>query len=178
MQVDYNSIPIPTTTIPNEPAVIISNLNFSFGGPLILSSLSLCIPSASRLLLIGANGSGKTTLLRLLAGKRLVNPPAISILGKDPFRDYTLGVTYLGTEWASNPIVRRDVKVEQLVKSAGGNEYPDRLKELIDVMDIDLEWRMHEVNFRDIYYVYFYIFFLSSSEIFIYIILIHQFHFL
>ena len=55
-------------------------------------------------------------------------------------------MTYLGTEWASNPIVRRDVPVWQLVKSCGGERFPERAKELMRIMDVRPTWRMHAVS--------------------------------
>lgn len=73
----------PTTT---TPAIAVKDLNFSFGGPQILKSVSLDLPYGSRCLLVGANGAGKSTLLRILAGKRLVKGNVLA-LGKNPFYD-------------------------------------------------------------------------------------------
>ena len=93
-----------------------------------------------------ANGAGKTTLLRLLSGKRLAPTKTISIAGIDPFKDGLVGVTYLGLEWVLNPIVRTDIDVPTLLASVGGNAYPDRRDELVQILDIDLAWRMHTVS--------------------------------
>ena len=43
--------------------------------------------------------AGKSTLLQILAGKRLVSNAQVTIKGKDVFRQYPGGVTFLGTEW-------------------------------------------------------------------------------
>jgi CCR4-NOT complex subunit CAF16 len=56
------------------------------------------------------------------------------------------GVTYLGLEWVLNPIVRTDIGVKELLASVGGDYYPDRKDELVEVLDIDLDWRMHAVS--------------------------------
>ncbi|KAG0648283.1 abc transporter domain-containing [Hyphodiscus hymeniophilus] len=56
------------------------------------------------------------------------------------------GVTYLGLEWVLNPIVRTDIGVRELLKSVGGDYYPERKDELVRVLDIDLDWRMHAVS--------------------------------
>lgn len=93
-----------------------------------------------------ANGAGKTTLLRLLSGKRLAPTDTISVGGKDPFKDGLEGVTYLGVEWVLNSIVRTDIDVPTLLASVGGNVYPERRDELVEILDIDLRWRMHAVS--------------------------------
>ncbi len=45
--------------------------------------------------------AGKSTLLQLLAGKRLVNASnaVVRVYGRDVFRDFQPGITFLGTEW-------------------------------------------------------------------------------
>lgn len=130
-------------------AVNICNLNYSFGPQKpILNQLNLQLPSASRCLLVGLNGAGKTTLLRILAGKRMVSDQksTVEILGRDAYHDTPDGVTYLGPEWAANPVVRRDVSVKDLLNSADADQYPDRRDELIRLLDVDPEWHMHQIS--------------------------------
>jgi len=64
----------------------------------------------------------------------------------DPFKEHLEGVTYLGLEWVLNPIVRTDIGVRELLSSVGGDHYVDRKDELVSVLDIDLDWRMHAVS--------------------------------
>lgn len=64
----------------------------------------------------------------------------------DPFKEGLEGVTYLGLEWVLNPIVRTDIDVPTLLRSVGGDYYPDRRDELVSILDIDLRWRMHAVS--------------------------------
>jgi CCR4-NOT complex subunit CAF16 len=129
------------------PSIHVEGLTYTFQNHLTgLYSVSLDLPPRSRTLLIGANGAGKTTLLRLLSGKRLAPSGTISIGGLDPFKDGLEGVTYLGLEWVLNPIVRTDIGVRELLKSVGGDFYKDREDELVKVLDIDLDWRMHAVS--------------------------------
>jgi len=70
----------------------------------------------------------------------------INIAGVDPFKDGLEGVTYLGLEWVLNPIVRTDIDVPTLLASVGGNYYSARQDELVEILDIDLSWRMHAVS--------------------------------
>lgn len=95
---------------------------------------------------IPANGAGKTTLLRLLSGKRLAPTDTIAVGGVDPFKEGLEGVTYLGVEWVLNSIVRTDIDVPTLLASVGGDAFPERRDQLIDILDIDLNWRMHAVS--------------------------------
>lgn len=70
----------------------------------------------------------------------------ISIAGIDPFTSGLEGVTYLGLEWVLNPIVRTDIDVPTLLSSVGGDYYIERRDELVQILDIDLAWRMHAVS--------------------------------
>ncbi|KAF7125502.1 hypothetical protein CNMCM5793_001741 [Aspergillus hiratsukae] len=129
------------------PSIDVNGLNYKFqDGSSGLTNVALSLPAGSRTLLIGANGAGKTTLLRLLAGKRLAPTGTISVAGLDPFKHGLEGVTYLGVEWVLNSIVRTDIDVPTLLASVGGDAYPERRDELVDILDIDLRWRMHAVS--------------------------------
>lgn len=125
----------------------VDNLTYVFAdGSVGVQPTNLRLPSRSRTLLIGANGAGKSTLLRVLSGKTLAKAGAVKIYNKDPFRDNDLSITYLGTEWAANPIVRYDISVVLLLQSMGGDAYPERRDELVNILDIDLRWHMHQVS--------------------------------
>ena len=129
------------------PDIKVNKLSYAFpDGSAGLQNVTLDLPPGSRTLLIGANGAGKTTLLRLLSGKRMSPKATITIGGVDPFKEGLEGVTYLGLEWVLNPIVRTDIAVPILLDSVGGKAYPERKDELVKILDIDLEWRMHAVS--------------------------------
>ncbi|AEO56898.1 hypothetical protein MYCTH_2314846 [Thermothelomyces thermophilus ATCC 42464] len=131
----------------NPPTIETNNLTYTFPNATAgVSNVTLSLPARSRTLLIGANGAGKTTLLRLLAGKRLAPAGAVRVSGVDPFKDSVEGVTYLGLEWVLNGIVRSDIGVGELLRSVGGDAYPERRDELVAVLDIDTAWRMHAVS--------------------------------
>ncbi|GAB1315002.1 CCR4-NOT regulatory complex component [Madurella fahalii] len=132
---------------PLPPTIETNDLTYTFPNhDTGVSNITLSLPPRSRTLLIGANGAGKTTLLRLLAGKRLAPAGAIRVSGVDPFKDGLEGVTYLGLEWVLNAIVRTDIGVGELLRSVGGDAYPERRDELVAVLDIDTAWRMHAVS--------------------------------
>ncbi|KAH8105031.1 P-loop containing nucleoside triphosphate hydrolase protein [Phellopilus nigrolimitatus] len=112
-----------------------------------LVDLNLALPPGSRTLLVGANGAGKSTLLQILAGKRLT--PAgkrVLVQGADVFRGAPRGVTFLGTDWAANPVVRGDIAVSHFLDSVGGYRHAQRRDRLLDLLDVDLDWHMHKVS--------------------------------
>ncbi|EGG00619.1 uncharacterized protein MELLADRAFT_93120 [Melampsora larici-populina 98AG31] len=142
---------------PTTPAIDVTDLHFRFneGLPEILRGIDLKLTPGSRCLLIGANGAGKSTLLQILAGKRLTKSKA-KVLGQDVFFNtpeivqlmlpFLQGVTYLGTEWASNPVVRSDLIVSHFLDSVGGYRHKARRDRLLDILDVDLDWHMHELS--------------------------------
>ncbi|KAK9474010.1 P-loop containing nucleoside triphosphate hydrolase protein [Dipodascopsis tothii] len=141
---DSTTSPAAATAV---PAIEVSDLTYAFPDQTIgLSNISFSIPQRSRVLLVGSNGAGKSTLLRIVAGKTLSKRGHVRVGGFDPFRAGVEGITYLGTEWVVNPIVRQDMPVPLLLSSVGGDAYADRRDELIDILDIDLRWRMHAVS--------------------------------
>ncbi|KAH8833071.1 P-loop containing nucleoside triphosphate hydrolase protein [Flagelloscypha sp. PMI_526] len=128
--------------------IYIKDLDFSFQGTPALTGVNLALPKGSRTLLIGANGAGKSTLLQLLAGKRLITASGaeVRIKDKDVFRQFPEGITFLGTEWAMNPVVRSDIVVSYFLDSVGGYRYKERRDQLLDILDVDLDWHMHQIS--------------------------------
>ncbi|KAF2236172.1 P-loop containing nucleoside triphosphate hydrolase protein [Viridothelium virens] len=137
----------PFNAAEGSPSIQVNGLSYAFpDGSTGLKDVTLDLPAGSRTLLIGANGAGKTTLLRLLSGKRMAPASTIRIADVDPFTTGLEGVTYLGLEWVLNPIVRTDIAVPALLSSVGGDVYTARRDELVQVLDVDLGWRMHTVS--------------------------------
>ncbi|KAJ3035134.1 CCR4-NOT regulatory complex component [Rhizophlyctis rosea] len=134
-----------SSTTPTDEVISVRDLNFDFGGGPILKNLNFSLLRGSRCLLVGANGAGKSTLLRILAGKRLVKGN-VKVLGKNPFYDDSQGITYLGTEWAHNPIIRRELPVSRLLLTLGAPRNQERVSKLLDIMDVDPNWSMHEIS--------------------------------
>ena len=170
------------------PAVALKNLSFSF--PLtedsiknqlsktpILNEITLDIPYAARVLVVGMNGSGrlillsfnttffnhstmlgKSTLLNCLAGKSFVGGDAIKVMGKNPFYDTSSNdqIRYIKpNEWAiaeySQPPFSSvkgnlsvDLSVGEMISSIQ-NEYKSRRDRLVDILQINLLWRMNSL---------------------------------
>ncbi|KAI8981670.1 P-loop containing nucleoside triphosphate hydrolase protein [Mycotypha africana] len=129
-----------------EHAIEVRDLYFDYGGPSIIDHLDLTLDAGHRCILVGANGAGKTTLLRILAGKRMLHNNHVKVLGKDAFIEAPQGVTYLGTEWANNPVVKSDLTVDYLLKSMGSHRWPERTQELLTVLDVKTTWRLHQIS--------------------------------
>ncbi|KZT70313.1 P-loop containing nucleoside triphosphate hydrolase protein [Daedalea quercina L-15889] len=113
-----------------------------------LEGVSIKLPKGSRTILVGANGAGKSTLLQILAGKRLIlgEETHVNMKGKDVFRNSPPGVTFLGTEWAMNPVVRSDIVVSNFLDSVGGYRHKERRDRLLEILDVDLDWHMHTIS--------------------------------
>ncbi|GHJ87970.1 hypothetical protein NliqN6_4372 [Naganishia liquefaciens] len=111
-----------------------------------LEDIDLVLGKGARCLLIGANGSGKSTLLRILAGKKLTKTKTAKILGQDVFMNPPKSVVYLGTEWANNPVIKSDIGVAHFLDSVGGYRHAERRDMLLDLLDVDLDWRMHQIS--------------------------------
>ncbi|OUT22297.1 hypothetical protein CAS74_002013 [Pichia kudriavzevii] len=117
-----------------------------------LHNIDLTLPLGGKILLVGPNGAGKSTLLKILAGKKLISSGEIELFGIDPFNlreNWKLNeknIVYLGTEWANNEIVKRDIGVHELVESVGGSHFPERRALLIDILEIDVNWRMNKCS--------------------------------
>ncbi|KAI0658559.1 P-loop containing nucleoside triphosphate hydrolase protein [Cubamyces menziesii] len=130
--------------------ISIDNLTYSHvpDAPPSLSNVNIHLPKGSRTILVGANGAGKSTLLQILAGKRLISTPGtdVRIKDRDVFRSTPGGITFLGTEWALNPVVRGDIVVSDFLNSVGGYRHKERRDLLLDILDVDLDWHMHQIS--------------------------------
>ncbi len=127
------------------PAVQIRGLRFGYRGAprMVLDGIDLDVPAACRCLVIGANGAGKTTLLRLIAGKHMVGPEVVRVLGGSAFHDTWLAgeVEMLGGNFPFDV----DLEVRTIVGNVIGAD-PVRRDRLIDLLGVDLDWHMHAVS--------------------------------
>ena len=149
------------------PAISVDNLTYSYDAslPPIFRELNMHLARGTRTLLVGANGAGKSTLLRILAGMHMVNDDAARIDGHAAFRDTLYSnqnIAFLGDSWtravpwvSTSVPYSADIPVHHMVRSLFGDlrGTPDEIRaeaarrdRLLELLDIDPEWRMHNVS--------------------------------
>ena len=128
----------------NAPSIVVEGLTFHYnsGEPAVLHELQLTLQAGDRCLLVGANGAGKTTLLRVLGGKHMIDARVARVLGSSAFHDTKLvgRVVFLGGTFPFD----LDVRVGAILE-----RYPvakHRRRQLIDILGVDIDWRMHRVS--------------------------------
>jgi len=125
-------------------AVEVNGVDFRYRPelPLALRGLRLGLERGSRCLLVGANGAGKTTLLRVIGGKHLIAPGAVSVLGRPAFHDTALAgkVAFLGGPFPFEV----DVRVGDILARTA--KEPQRCRLLQELLAVDLDWHMHRIS--------------------------------
>ena len=140
-----------------KPVVNIKNLTFSYerdSGKVNIVGLDCCIEPNSKIILVGANGAGKSTLLRILTGQIFMGLESdeFQINGKKTANDQANGVAYLGGTWKRRrtgfegvcPYTMDCAASEMMAKWQ--EQYKERRDELVRVLGINLNWRMHECS--------------------------------
>jgi CCR4-NOT complex subunit CAF16 len=95
-------------------------------------------------------------LLRILAGRHLTKPEgAVTVLGRSAFHDTQLNFerSYLDTEWGLRTVafagygcpLQADIAVHSMMKKLQ-EQHSERRDELVKLLGIDLNWRMHQVS--------------------------------
>ncbi len=95
-------------------------------------------------------------IINSIGGRHLSKPEdAVTILGRDPFRDTRLNFerSYLDTDWGMRTVafagygcpLQADIPVNTMMLKLQ-EEYPERREALINLLGIDLNWRMHQVR--------------------------------
>ena len=137
------------------PVVTIRNLHFSYdkGKPNIIG-LNCVIERNSKVILVGANGAGKSTLLRILTGQIFmgIQSDEFSVNGKSKVNDQFNGVAYLGGTWKRRRTgfegvcpYTMDCAASEMM-TAWQEQFKERRDELVKVLGINLNWRMHECS--------------------------------
>jgi len=109
----------------------------------VLQKLDLAVPAGARCLLVGANGAGKSTLLFVLAGRYLIDPARVRVLGRPAFHDTTLTArrAFLGGAFPLDV----DIKVSEILSRHDGVDGARR-ERLLQILGVDPAWRMHRVS--------------------------------
>ncbi len=139
----------------DENYIDVKNLHFSYENKKIFENLNIEFKKGKKYIIVGLNGCGKSTLLKLIAGKTLCTYDSIKVLNKDPFRDTTLNnnIAFLDNNWGMTSVafagyslpLQSGLKVgDMMVKLK--ETYPDRNKELIDVLNINTEWKLNCIS--------------------------------
>merc|ERR1711966_434819 len=140
-----------------EKAVNISDLSFKYpneyyDNPYVIHNATLQLERGTRCLLLGANGAGKTTLLNIAGGKHMHALPAVQVLGQPSFHNTHPGITLLTGNWSravsfagTNVAYQADVTVRRMLETHGDYDKA-RLAKLLEVLDVNLSWRMHMVS--------------------------------
>ena len=139
-----------------QNVVTIKNLNFRYdtGAPLNINGLDCVIPANSKVILVGANGAGKSTLLRILTGVIYLGLESdeFDIAGTATPHDQAHGVAYLGGVWKRRRTgfegiepYSMDIAARDMMKK-WQDENLERRDELVRVLGINLDWRMHECS--------------------------------
>tara|TARA_Y100000361_G_scaffold56790_1_gene49613 strand:+ start:5267 stop:6082 length:816 start_codon:yes stop_codon:yes gene_type:complete len=139
----------------SEKYVEIKNLNFKYENKTIFNDLSLELYNNNCYILAGLNGCGKSTLMKIISGKCLCEYDKVKVLNKDPFRDTTLNndIAYIDNNWGTQTVafsgynvpLHSSLLVKDMMKDLK-NKYPERNKELLELLCINPEWRLNAVS--------------------------------
>merc|ERR1719486_1776296 len=118
----------------------------------VLQGVSINLEKGTRCLLLGSNGAGKTTLLNVAGGKHMHPIENVQVMGQPSFHNTHPGITLLTGNWSravsfagTNVAYQADVTVRRMLETHG--EYDkERLRVLLQVLDVNLSWRMHMVS--------------------------------
>ena len=157
----------PPLAVGKPPAVKLDGLAWGYsgaGGTQQLKGLTLEVPAGARCLLVGANGAGKTTLLKLLGGKHMLTRGMVTCLNYEAFHDLELNtlVALLSGDWTRQVACvgngvpfqadfsvgyMADALCAALVRDGADSALiAARRERLVTLLDMDLEWRLHQVS--------------------------------
>jgi len=138
-----------------KPVVNIRNLNFCYdAGIKNIVNVDCVLKPNSKIVLVGANGAGKSTLLRILTGQIFLGLEydEFDINGTKSPNDQHNGVAYLGGVWKRRRTgfdgicpYTMDVAARDMMKEWQEKDI-ERRNELVRVLGINLDWRLHECS--------------------------------
>merc|ERR1712153_40891 len=140
-------------------SVSVVNLTFRYNSlyheaPIVLDNVTVPLEPGARCLLLGSNGAGKSTLLNLMGGKHIHPSNAVVVLGQPAFHNTHPGIINITGNWTRTASYEghsvaytKDISVQDMINTVPLKDRdPARIEKIVDVLDIDLEWRMHIVS--------------------------------
>lgn len=139
----------------DKPVMTVKNLSFSYDiKKTSIVDLNCVVKPNSKVILVGANGAGKSTLIRILTGLIWTDLEfdEFDINGKATSNDQANGVAYLGERWKRRrtgfegvcPYTLDTAPTEMFKKWQ--ETHKDRRDALIQVLGINMNWRMNECS--------------------------------
>ena len=135
--------------------VQLDQLCFGYDNNIIFENLSLDMHTKKRYVLAGLNGCGKSTLMKIMAGKVLCTPGQVKVFDKDPFRDTIVNkdVAFINNNWGTQTVafsgynmpLQSSLRVNEMMVKLK-EQYPERNKELLEVLGINPTWRLNSVS--------------------------------
>ena len=133
----------------------INNLTFKYERQIIFDGLTLQLKEKNCYVLAGLNGCGKSTLLKIIGGKCITPSDTVSVMGNDPFRKTICNsyITFINNEWGMRTVaycgynlpLQSSIKVKEMMKHLK-TQYRERHLELLEVLDINDEWRLNSIS--------------------------------
>lgn len=133
----------------------IDHLHFKYENKTIFTDLSLELHSNNCYVLAGLNGCGKSTLMKIIGGKVLCEFDKVKVLDRDPFRDTSLNreITYIDNHWGTQTVaysgynmpLQSALQVKDMMLKLK-ETYPERDRELLDILDVNPEWKLNAVS--------------------------------
>merc|ERR1711998_809022 len=140
-------------------SVSVLNLTYRYNSlygesPIVLHDIILQLEPGSRCLLLGSNGAGKSTLLNLLGGKHIHQPGAVLVCGQPAFHNTHPGIVSITGNWTRtcayeghSVAYAKDITVQEMIDMVPEKDRNvDRIATIVQILDIDLAWRMHIVS--------------------------------
>ncbi len=135
--------------------ITLTNINKSFGGPLLLDNVNLQIEPGERVCLVGRNGEGKTTLLKILSSELVPDSGKINYqkginiggLTQEVPRDFSGAIYDIvadGLKEQGSLLSEYHHVSTQLAKDSNDNSLLQRLDSVQHALDACGGWLMHQ----------------------------------
>ncbi|RZJ38687.1 MAG: ABC transporter ATP-binding protein [Chryseobacterium sp.] len=124
-----------------EPAISVKNLAKQYGQMPVIRDISFDVPTGSVFAFLGTNGAGKSTTINCIVTTLQPTSGEIYVLGKKIGKDDAVIKQNIGVVFQSSILdplltVRENIKIRGSFYTGGVN-FEDRIKELIDLIDMD-----------------------------------------